>query len=526
MPADPAALSGCEATTDDRFAQVRLFELVLGVLDRLARQAPLVVIVEDLQWADPSTRDLLAFLVRNLRDEAVLLVASIRTDELEPRHEVMTFLAELERAERVDRIDLERLGRDDLERLLADELGRAPDRELADRIWQRSGGNPFYAEQLLAAARETGDEALPPRLRDVVLARLAAVSPDTQAVLRVAATAGPRIDDELLATVSERPLAAVRDALREAIDRRILVPGGGTLDPHVAFRHALLQEVIRGDLFPGERARLHGRFAEALEARIDDRAAGRPAGGPLPSAEELAYHWTAAGVERRALPVTIEAGVAAERVYAWQDAHRLYRTALVLWDRVEDPGATTSVDRTDLLVRAAETAVLTGAYRDAVALGAEAIAGIDPAIQPERAATLHERQRWYLWEAGDRAAAADALAEAERLVPARPAVVGSCPDPGPQGGHPAVQPAVHRIGGCRGRGRHHRQGGRRQGGRGPRPRHPRFGPGAARPGRRGDRAVQCRPGDRRGPRQHGGGCPRCHEPGDPARSRRPDERRA
>ena len=281
-------LTGSEATTDDRFAQVRLFELVLGVLDRLAQRAPLAVIVEDLQWADPSTRDLLAFLVRNLNDEAVLLVAWIRTDELEPGHEVMAFLAELERAERVDRIDLERLGRDDLERLLADELGRPPDPDLADRIWQRTGGNPFYAEQLLAAAHETGDEALPPRLRDVVLARLAAVSPDTQAVLRVAATAGTRIDDELLATVAERPLAAVRDALREAIDRRILVPGGGTRDPHVAFRHALLQEVIRGDLFPGERARLHGRFAEALEARIDDRAAGRAAGGPLPSAEELA----------------------------------------------------------------------------------------------------------------------------------------------------------------------------------------------------------------------------------------------
>ena len=81
-------------------------------------------------------------------------MATIRTDELEPHHEVMTHLAELERGERVDRIDLERLDRDDLVRLIADELGRAPEPDLAARIWERTGGNPFYAEQVLAAARE------------------------------------------------------------------------------------------------------------------------------------------------------------------------------------------------------------------------------------------------------------------------------------------------------------------------------------------------------------------------------------
>jgi DNA-binding CsgD family transcriptional regulator len=419
--ADPVAgSSGWGAAGDDRFAQVRLFELVLGVVDRLARDTPAVFVIEDLQWADPSTRDLLAFLVRNLRDERVLLVATIRTDELEPHHEVMTHLAELERGERVDRIDLERLDRDDLVRMVADELGRMPEPDLAARIWERTGGNPFYAEQVLAADRETSDGVLPPRLRDVVLARLAAVSEAGQEVLRVASAAGGRIDDELVAAVAELPPAVVRAALREVVDRRILIAAGGTADPHFVFRHALLQEVIHGDLFPGERARCHAGFALALEARAADRALGRSGGGPAPTAEELAYHWDAAGDERRALAATIEAGRAAELVYAWLDAHRHYLRAIELWERVGGAAQPASIDRTELLVRAAETAILIGQYRLAVELGRSATAGVDPAAEPARAAALHERQRWYLWEAGDRAAAAVALAEAERLIPTRP----------------------------------------------------------------------------------------------------------
>ena len=98
---------------EDRFAQVRLFELVLGVLERLARMSPVVLVVDDLHWADPSTRDLVAFLVRNLRDERVLLLATIRTDASDPGGTFLGYLAELERGERVDRIDLARFGRDD-----------------------------------------------------------------------------------------------------------------------------------------------------------------------------------------------------------------------------------------------------------------------------------------------------------------------------------------------------------------------------------------------------------------------------
>ena len=212
----------------------------------------------------------------------------------------------------------------------------------------------------------------------------------------------------------------MREGLREVIDRRILVPAPDRSDARYVFSHALLREVIHGSLLPGERARLHARYAEALEGRARERAegAGGAATGPPPTAAELAYHWEAAGDARRALAATVDAGVEAERGYAYLDAHGHYLRALDLWAVV--PDATAALDRVDVLVRAAETAVLLGEYGPAVDLGERALALVDPAADPARAAALHERQRWYLWEAGDKAAAAAAVEAAESLVPRDP----------------------------------------------------------------------------------------------------------
>ena len=157
-PARPAlahlhpALEGASGTVpvDE---QGRLFELLLGTLARLGELAPLVVAVEDLHWADRSTRNLLAFLIRNLRSESLLLVATYRGDELHRRHPLRPFLAAQERAGGVERVELERFGAAELAEQLAGILGAPPERELARRLLERSDGNPFFAEELLAAAR-------------------------------------------------------------------------------------------------------------------------------------------------------------------------------------------------------------------------------------------------------------------------------------------------------------------------------------------------------------------------------------
>jgi DNA-binding CsgD family transcriptional regulator len=429
LDAAPRAAEGpspASSSIDDRYTQARLFEVVLGVVDRLARATPTALVVEDLQWADPSTLDLLAFLVRNLHEAPVLLVVTVRTDELDGRTAVVSHLAELERLATVERIDLGRLDRDDLGRLLAEELGRTVDPGVVDRVWQRTGGNPFFAEQLVAAATETdasrANDFLPPRLRDVVLARVATVSDAGQEVLRVASAAGARIDDGLLADVAELPAQTLRQALHEVTDRRILERSGDGSAAYLVFHHALLREVIHEDLLPAERARLHARFATALEARSggvsDEGSSARPS--PPPSSAELAYHWAAAGDDRRALAPTIEAARAAQRGYAWREANRHYLRALELWERLGPATTGAPADRVELLNRAADTAVLAGETAAAVELGRAAIAAVDPIAEPARAGALQERLRWYLWESGDRAAAAVAVDEAERLIPAEP----------------------------------------------------------------------------------------------------------
>src|SRR5439155_4958931 len=131
-------------------SKARIFEAVLSLLERVAAEHPLVLVLEDVHWADRSTRELLAFLVRSLRTPGVLLVATVRTDGLGRDHPVAAFVAELGRHERVERIDLARLGPRETARQVAAIQGAIPEPSVLDRIVTQSDGNPFVVEELLA----------------------------------------------------------------------------------------------------------------------------------------------------------------------------------------------------------------------------------------------------------------------------------------------------------------------------------------------------------------------------------------
>jgi ATP/maltotriose-dependent transcriptional regulator MalT len=411
----------------DRAGQTRLFEAVLGVIERQARRGPVVLVVEDIQWADDGTRGLLGFLSRNLRHAPVLIVVTLRTDDLARRDPALAFIAELERDEWVARMDLKGLDRREVAALLRALAASSPSTSRVDEVMDRSGGNPFFVEQL-AATLDTGSEGgtggaggdLPPQLRDVLIARLAGLPNETQRLLRAASAAGRRVDEELLAAVLEVPAQAVADALRPAITQGILVDADG-LDEGggYAFRHALLAEVANDELLHGERDRLHAAFGGELERR------GEIGGVPVTPAE-LAFHWVAARDRARAVPALVAAGAAAELVYAFPEARRHYERALEMWEGLMEPAGSVAMDRASVLQRAAECAVLTGAYGRAVELGRAAIDAAEDAgrgedgADPSRLGTLHDRLRWYLWEAGDRAAALAAVEEALRLIPAEP----------------------------------------------------------------------------------------------------------
>src|SRR6185503_10051337 len=174
--------------------QARLLDAVLGVLQRLSEITPVLFVIEDLHWADPATRETIAFLIRHLRTDRVLLVMTYRSDELHRRHPLLPWLAELERGGRVERIDLRRLDQAETEALLTAILGAPPTGDLAGQIHRRSDGNPFFVEELLGAGDDAAVGRLPPTLREVLHARIVALPEPAQAVIGVVAVAGRRLD--------------------------------------------------------------------------------------------------------------------------------------------------------------------------------------------------------------------------------------------------------------------------------------------------------------------------------------------
>jgi DNA-binding CsgD family transcriptional regulator len=389
----------------------RLFELLLGVLHRLAARGPLLLVVEDLHWADQSTRDLLGFLVRNLR-AGVALLLTYRSDELHRRHPLRPFLGELDRSGRAERLELGRLGRRELAELLAGILGEPTPAALAGEILARSEGNPFFAEELLAA-RTGGAAELPEALRDLLLARVEALPQATQQLLQIAAVAGRRVDHHLLAEVAAQPPERLVELLREAVGHHILVAEGGS--GAYAFRHALVQEAIYDDLLPVQRPPLHAAYARALAARIEGQ-------GDAGAAElgRLAYHWYAAHDLGRALLASVQAGQAAEAAYATAEAAGHYERALELWEQAPEAAASSPLDRGALLQRAAQAANLAGEGARAVALVNQALAETDAAVEPLRAGVLLERLARYQWFAGDTVAAMATVERAVAIIPAEP----------------------------------------------------------------------------------------------------------
>jgi len=392
----------------------RLFELLLGVLHRLAERGPLLLVVEDLHWADQSTRDLLGFLVRNLR-AGVALLLTYRSDELHRRHPLRPFLAELDRSGRTERLDLGRLGRRELGELLAGILGEPAPAALAGEILARSEGNPFFAEELLAARVDGvgGFGELPEVLRDLLLARVEALPQPAQRLLQVAAVAGRRVDHDLLAEVAAQPPGDLVELLREAVTHHVLVAEGGS--GGYAFRHALVQEAIYDDLLPVQRPPLHAAYARALDARIEER-------GDAAAAElgRLAYHWYAAHDLGRALLASVQAGQAAEAAFAPAEAAGHYERALELWEQAPEAAASSALGRGSLLQRAAQAADLAGKDLRAVALVSQALTETDAAAEPLRAGALLERLARYQWGAGDTAAAVAAVEQAVAVIPAEP----------------------------------------------------------------------------------------------------------
>jgi DNA-binding CsgD family transcriptional regulator/tetratricopeptide (TPR) repeat protein len=412
LRADPGETAG------GRGARSQLFDRVLDLLGELSDQQPLVLVFEDLHWADRSSLDLLLFLVQDLcqerdllRDlprERILIVLSWRTDEAVDQSSRAEALSDLARLDSVEHLRLRALPHEDVTAIIQ---AVAPDPvppQRADDIVRRSAGNPLFAQELVAAGRTTGAGTVT-TIRDVVLRRARRLSDDAAQAVRALAVIGRPTDHELLAEVSALQPPALAAALREALDQRILRREGDDGDL-VSFRHPLGQESVYDDVLPSERIDLHRRTAEAL-----DRRASKGEGSALGVAE-LAHHWHEAQVWTKALPTAVQAAREAAVVTGFAEAYGQFRRALDAWGHVPDASANVGTSLATLQQEAAEAAHWAGDTAEAVTLASAARETARASGDKGTEALLSERLGRYLWELGDAAGSLAADREAVALL--------------------------------------------------------------------------------------------------------------
>jgi DNA-binding CsgD family transcriptional regulator len=400
-------------------ARQQMFGGVLGLLAELAAAAPVLLVLEDLHWADASTRDLVTFLSRMLHRERVALIGSYRTDDLHRRHPLRPVVAELLRLPSVIAVDLAPLDPSALaEHLTAAAPVRIDATELND-IVARAEGNAYYAEELLAASI-TGDagerSVLPAGLAALLLNRVEQLSDATQRVLRAAAVAGRKADDELVRAASGLAPAEYEGAVREAVTHQLLVPHG---TEGYVFRHALLREAVYADLLPGERTRLHATMCALL---ADEQRQTMPG-----TAAELAQHCLASHDIPGAFAASVRAGKAAEELGAPAEAHRHYDQALALWERVPDQEKIAGMARGKLGLLSATNAADSGDTERAVHLlrrlrqviATQAEQGVP--VDVKLASRIGERLAFHLMLVDDPKAPAEAVEVARATVEATPA---------------------------------------------------------------------------------------------------------
>ncbi len=304
----------------------RLFELTVRLLERLAVDRTVVLALEDLHWADASTRHLLSYLFRTLRRGRLVVVATYRADDIHRRHPLRPLLAELDRLRTLKRIELARFNRTEVRRQLAGILAAEPEQALVDDVFSRSDGNAFFVEELACCiGTTTCRTGLSDSLRDLLLVRVEALPEDAQRVVRMVAEGGSTVEYPLLLAVARLSEDELIEALRSAVGANILnaTPDGDGY----RFRHSLVREAVSDDLLPGERSRINRRYAEALEA---DPALVRADERPI----RLASYWYYAHDTVKALPAVLEASVAARRRHAYSEQLRLLERAMDLWEDV------------------------------------------------------------------------------------------------------------------------------------------------------------------------------------------------
>lgn len=387
----------------------RLHGLLFGVLRGMCSSVPLMLVLEDLHWADPSTEALVEFVARNLSDERMLVALTLR-DEPGSTHSGARLIDALERCSTARRVDLEPLQKAEVGELVTAIVEGEPEAALLDRVVDRADGNPLFVEELVLGDRL--GEQVPSTLRALLVTRLESLHEGAALCARILAVAGRPLPHSLLARAVALSQDQLISALRHMVDHHLVVADGDAY----RFRHALLSEALYHHLLPGERAAIHADIAAALTASPRHS-----------SPAEVAYHWEAAGHTAEAVHAHIAAAEAAGRALGHPEAVVFYEHAIALWEELPDAAEQLGIDLATLLERAADAAFLadrprhaagSAGSRRAIEFARMALGKMDESREPVRAGLLHARLGLFLAAAGR-----DGLPDTEaalRLIPTQP----------------------------------------------------------------------------------------------------------
>ncbi|WP_311259846.1 AAA family ATPase [Microbacterium sp. WCS2018Hpa-9] len=367
----------------------RLRDAIAALIEAAAEHAPQVLVVEDLHWADESTLALLSFLLRTLTHGRILLLLTCRSDDVRRGDAVSRFIGEATRARLLERVAVERLETSAV-RQLAESITGLPLTDAAlERIQVRAEGVPFFVEELAGCS----SGPLPGSLRDLLLARFDRLGDDARRVVQVVSGAERPLTHPLVTQLAGLPEARLDEAIREATLSGILV----VADDDYRFRHALLREAVHDDLLPGERARLHRAYAEALEENCE--------GSDTADSAALAYHWQLAQDDRRALAAAVAAMFDAKSRFAFASAARFGELALDLWIQVPDAESVVGLGRLEML-RALGSVLRNGGDGErALAVVNLALDEVDPeTVDPRMHARLLRDKAYYTMNLGRRGA--------------------------------------------------------------------------------------------------------------------------
>ena len=356
----------------DAAHKLRLFEALLALLGVLAEDGGLLLTVEDLHWADASTRELLDYLARRIRGNRVLLVANYRGDEMHRRHPLLPVVQGWRRSRLAEQVELRPLTVGQIGSMVGaifdeDEVSE----EFSAFLLDRCEGNPFVLEEMLKEAIDTGsiyrtpdgwerkalgEFRVPASVADGIMLRVDRLAPDAADVLRAAAVLGQTFDYSVLVAITGLAEDDVVTALRSCVQEQLLEEEPGAVGRY-RFRHAITRESVYDDLILPERQRLHDRAAQALATLPDATAVDR------------ATHLIAAGRWTEAVPLCLEAAQESSRRFAYRSAAELYERAL--------PHVTDPVERTRVMLGLGEAYQFAGDPATALRYLEEGIADLD-----------------------------------------------------------------------------------------------------------------------------------------------------